>query len=191
MNTRIPIFIAIALTQAPTAVLDSLAQADRELRGARNGRPSTDSLLSRDELQLLRIPISKTESALRPSEQVVPRQMSRDTTPREHAIGELRRWEQLPADWDGEGAAAPNLASLREASKFACLRPADADVEPMLHASGRAGLYFRTPTLYADIEFFGDGRVAYFIERSGDRHKGVINFDSTTMPAVLATLLQA
>lgn len=192
MNSKLTagVCAALALSAAPTALLDPVTRYARLLEEVRS-RHSSPTVLPRDELQLLQIPASATETSLAPAESVLSRQASRDTTPREHAIGEFRRWEQLPANWDGEGAAAPNVASLREASNFACLRAAGSEIEPMLHASGRAGLCFRTATLYADVEFFGDGRASYFIERNGDRHKGVINFDSKTMPAVLETLLQA
>ena len=76
------------------------------------------------------------------------------------------------------------------AAAFAGLLSDGSVVEPMLHASGHAGLYFRTATLYADIEFLGNGRAAYFVECSGDKHKGVVNFDSKQMPPVFSTLLQ-
>lgn len=193
MNSKLTVglCVALALSTAPTAVLDPTGRYGRILEAARSGRSSRPTVLPRNGLQLLHLPTSATEITTDPVEPVVAQQVSRDTTPREHTIGELRRWSQLSRNWDGEGAAAPNLASLREASNFACLRPADADVEPMLHASGRAGLYFRTATLYADVEFLGDGRAAYYVERNGDKHKGVVNFDSRTMPAVLETLLQA
>jgi hypothetical protein len=114
----------------------------------------------------------------------------RQTTPAEHVIGELRRWALLAPNWDGEGASAPSVESIREASAFAGLLSDGSVVEPMLHASGRAGLYFRTATLYADIEFLGDGRAAYYVEHAGDKHKGVVNFDSKQMPAVFSALLQ-
>ena len=117
-------------------------------------------------------------------------QSNRETTASEHVIGELRRWSLLDKNWDGEGANAPAVESIREAAAFAGLLSDGSVVEPMLHASGRAGLYFRTATLYADVEFFGDGRAAYFVERNGDKHKGVVNFDSKQMPAVFGTLLQ-
>ena len=51
--------------------------------------------------------------------------------------------------------------------------------EPMLLGSGHAGLFWKTDKLYADLEFLGDGRIAYFIEYEGEgKHKGVVKFDS-------------
>jgi hypothetical protein len=117
----------------------------------------------------------------------------RETTSLEKLIGEVRGWSALQADWDGEGARAPIPASIKQAASFACLLTTEQGelVEPMLHPSGRAGLYWNEPGLYADLEFFGDGRVAYYIERGGEKHKGVVNFDSKEMPPVFDTLLLA
>lgn len=117
---------------------------------------------------------------------------SRQTSPVERLVGEIRRWNLLSSDWDGEGACAPNLDTVRQAEAFVrILNSKMALPEPMLHATGRAGLYWKEGQLYADLEFLGDGRMAYFIERNGDKHKGVLNFDSNAMPSVFSTLLQA
>ena len=168
-----------ALYQPPRSVLDVAG-----LNASVSGLPAY-------VLESLHLPIPVTDIPVSPVEaSVVVQQESRATTPAEHAIGEFRRWSQLGADWDGEGASAPVQSSLREASAFACLLADERIVEPMLHASGRAGLYFRTAALYADIEFLGDGRAAYYVERNGDKHKGVVNFDKKEMPAVFESLLQ-
>ena len=116
----------------------------------------------------------------------------RPTTSRERLIGELRSWGLLTANWDGEGAAAPDARSRKEAVSFVRLLGEDDTLpEPMLHASGHAGLFWKDDSLYADLKFLGDGRVAYYIERQRDKHKGVLNFDSKKMPAVFPALLQA
>ena len=62
--------------------------------------------------------------------------------------------------------------------------------EPMLLASGRAGLYWNESGLYADLEFFGNGRTAYYIELKSGKHKGVLNFSPNSMPKVLSALLE-
>jgi hypothetical protein len=114
------------------------------------------------------------------------------TTPQERLVGELRGWALLAANWDGEGVAAPNGHSLKEAVSFVrLLGDGVALPEPMLHATGHAGLFWKKDGFYADIEFLGDGRLAYYIECQGGKHKGVLNFDSKEMPAVLSALLQA
>lgn len=116
----------------------------------------------------------------------------RPTTSREKLIGELRRWGLLTANWDGEGATEPVARSLKEAVSFIrLLGEADTLPEPMLHASGHAGLFWKDDSLCADIEFLGDGRIAYYVERLGDKHKGVLKFDSQNMPALFPALLRA
>jgi hypothetical protein len=114
----------------------------------------------------------------------------RPTTPLESLVGEIRQYAIFEANWDGEGAAAPNARALREAEKFVRLLDPDLPLpEPMLHSSGNAGLFWRNPSLYADLEFLGGGRIAYFIKRNGDRHKGVLTFDSKSMPSVFSALV--
>lgn len=115
----------------------------------------------------------------------------RETTAREYAIGEIRGWASLPANWDGEAAAAPNLRSLKEASTFLCLLEHDGPMpDPMLLASGRAGLYWNDGSLYADLEFTGDGWITYYIEQLGKgKHKGAVVFDGNGLPPVFSALL--
>lgn len=116
----------------------------------------------------------------------------RQTSPVEKLVGEMRRWSLLSADWDGEGATAPLLNSARQAVTFVrMLSDAIPLPEPMLHANGRTGLYWNDGQLYADLEFLGDGRMAYFVERKGDKHKGVLKFNASEMPSLFSTLLRA
>lgn len=115
----------------------------------------------------------------------------RETSNAEIAVGDLRRWAAFSENWDGEGASLPNKASLKAASNFVRLLSELAeDVSPMLNANGRAGLNWNAGDFYADLEFLGDGRIAYFIEKSSDRHKGIVSFETRTVPPVLTTLLQ-
>lgn len=115
----------------------------------------------------------------------------RQTSQVERTVGELRRWMALSADWDGEGSAAPVALSLKSASDFIRLLPETiADAEPMLNANGLAGLFWNENDLYADLEFLGDGRIAYFIQHSNDKHKGQLHFDGEQVPPVLTTLLE-
>lgn len=116
----------------------------------------------------------------------------RPTTLSEKLIGEIRQWSLLGANWDGEGADAPLPKSLKEVVSFVRLLGNDIMLpEPMLLGSGHAALYWNEGDLYADLEFLGDGRIAYFIKKNGDRHKGVVTFDSQKMPAVFPTLIRA
>jgi len=115
----------------------------------------------------------------------------RPTTALEKVVGELRRWSFLKANWDGEGAAAPALESLRNAESFVRAYGDIGEVpEPMLNANGRAGLFWKLNGLYADLEFLGDSRLAYYIERNGDKHKGVTQFNPEEVPALFQLLLR-
>ena len=115
----------------------------------------------------------------------------RQTSPVERIVGELRRWATLSANWDGQGATAPRERSVKESVAFVrLLAPGIPLPDPMMHANGRAGLFWQEGDLYADLEFLGDGHMAYFVERGGDKHKGVIQFNSQNLPPVMNTLLQ-
>jgi hypothetical protein len=114
----------------------------------------------------------------------------RHTTAYEELIGEIRSWSLLPANWDGEGSAAPLTKSLKEAVSFIRLLGEMPVPESMLLSSGNAALYWNEGQLYGDLEFLGDGRIAYFIKRNGDRHKGVLAFDSKEIPVVFPALIR-
>ena len=116
--------------------------------------------------------------------------ITRETTEREHVIAELRKWRHLEADWDGEGAKAPALSSLNAARSFLCAMDDVTYPEPMLFPSGRAGLYWRDQDLYADLEFYENNTIAYYIERGSDRHNGVAGFDLDSIPPIFKTLLK-
>src|SRR5713101_6745848 len=63
-------------------------------------------------------------------------QVSRATTVQEEVIGELRESLLLKQNWDGEGAQAPNVVSIKEAVSF--VRSLDDNLrlpEAMLHPS--------------------------------------------------------
>ncbi len=118
--------------------------------------------------------------------------VERPTTPREKLVGELRRLSVLKANWDTEGAAAPLARSLDESIAFARLLSENMPMpETMLLHSGHAGLFWHSEKTYADLEFLGDGRIAYFVTREGDRHKGVAKFNLKKMPAVFPVLLES
>lgn len=118
--------------------------------------------------------------------------LARETSEQEHLIAVFRAWEALGPNWDGEGAKVPNITSLRAASAFVCAMDRDSLMpEPMLHDSGRAGLFWQSANLYADLEFLESGSIAYYVERGADRHKGVAAFDGRNLPDVFARLLAA
>jgi len=114
---------------------------------------------------------------------------NRPTTPLESLIGEIREWNLLEADWDGEGAQAPSQASIRCATEF--IRLFDQTIslpEPMLLNSGNISLLWSAPELYADLEFLPDRRIAYFVKKSADKHKGVLAFEATMSPVLKALI---
>ena len=116
--------------------------------------------------------------------------VDRPTTELEKIVGQFRRWATLEANWDGENANAPIANSLSQAQNFATLLTKDMPTpEPMLNSTGRAGLFWNLNNLYADLEFLPDEKIAYYIEKNKDKHKGVVTFNSEKMPAVFTTLL--
>lgn len=116
----------------------------------------------------------------------------RPTTVAESIVGELRQLALLEKNWDGEGAVAPVSVSLKSAVSFVRSLGADQPIPtPMLHGNGLAGLFWEEPALYADLEFLENGHVAYYIERLGGKHKGVVPFDSKQMPDLFSILIRA
>lgn len=115
----------------------------------------------------------------------------RQTSDVEKAIGEIRHWASFSENWDGEGANLPSTESIRDSVSFLRLI-ADSEQlpQPMLHATGNVSLFWNDNGLYADVEFLGQNKVAYFIKRNEDKHKGVISFDSEKMPAVFSALIK-
>jgi hypothetical protein len=116
--------------------------------------------------------------------------IARSTTDMEKVIGELREWAFLKNNWDGEGGNAPSVDSIREAVAFVRLINNNAGMpDPTLLASGRVSLFWHTESLYAEIEFLGNERIAYFIKNNDDKHKGIISFGSEKMSSVFTTLI--
>jgi hypothetical protein len=116
--------------------------------------------------------------------------IDRETTEQEHLIALLRDWETLDSNWDGDGACRPNINSLRAASNFVCLLPLNASMpEPLLHATGRAGLTWGSIDDYGELEFLGEQKIAYYFSRPSSKHKGVIDFDGIDIPEGLFKLI--
>lgn len=175
------IVLALAAIAPPTTVSPLLPT--HEERPARATHKNTSRLspeAAKPQLTtMLTVEVNYEESA-------------RPTTSPENIIGEIRQWTLLGADWDGEGAATPMAQSLKEAVSFVrLLDDTHALPEPMLLASGHAALNWNEGGLYADLEFLGDGRIAYFIKKYENKHKGVLTFDSQKMPAVFPPLIWA
>lgn len=135
-------------------------------------------------------PSQSTVNALGSIPDLIPVTFHRPTTQYERTIAELRNWHTLTNNWDGEGSSAPLVATLRSAEKFTgLLGGAITAPEPMLNATGRAGLFWDRPGLYADLEFYPNNKIAYYIEKNGDKHKGTVAFQEEQLPAMFAFLL--
>jgi hypothetical protein len=115
----------------------------------------------------------------------------RPTTPHEQLVGELRSMALHAANWDKEGGAAPIESSFARAIEFVyAMGPQAVLPEPMLLASGRAGLFWEVSSFYADLEFYGDGKVTYFVDRPGEvKGRGVAVFNGRNVPPVFGILL--
>ena len=122
---------------------------------------------------------------------------SRQTTPIEIAVSQLRKWRHLKENYDGERARAPDMASLIDAESFVrawldlSLTP-----EPMLFANGRAGLFWDERGVYADLEFHGEGRLSYLVKIAGanqgqasETHRGVMQLHADRAPEIIAKLM--
>src|SRR5262249_3177694 len=115
----------------------------------------------------------------------------RPTTAAEAAVGIIREMALVADNWDGEGGKAPSPPSVDQAVRFVFLLTDDIPIpEPMLMADGTIGLYWNDEGLYADLEFLGDGRITYYVERGlADKDKGVAPFDGKLLPKKLHALL--
>jgi hypothetical protein len=124
-------------------------------------------------------------------EVVAQKPVFRDTTEQEHVIARIREWRSLQSNWDGEGALPPSLHSLNSASDFVCLlQPSLSVPEPMLHATGRAGLaWSASDGSYGELEFLGERKVAYFFTNATGKHKGLFTFDGHSIPAAISALI--
>ena len=84
------------------------------------------------------------------------------------AVSQLLKFKEMPADWDGFGAARPVKASVDAAREFVrSLAPNSVVPQPALHADGNAILFYRTDDIYAELEFV-DKTIEFFARR-GDR----------------------
>jgi hypothetical protein len=187
------ILAALAVAGSCTAA----AQAEALPRRVVQARPGhrAFALLSGTEdaaAKVLVLSFPQPLTALSPDNDEVFVNLARETTEREQIVGDLRKLRLLQAGWDGQGADAPNRVSLLAAEEFMYALSADAPLpEPMLHANGRAGLYWNDGQLYADLEFLDDGRVSYYIERRDEgKHKGAVKFRTKEMPSVFEVLLR-
>ena len=113
-------------------------------------------------------------------------------TPLSKLIGTLTCYENLPEDWDGYGGVPPIGETISNATEFVSLLPSDLPLpKPMLSGNGDVGLYWKTESLYIDIEFEGDGTYSYYAEKSGDspRYDDKISISTAKLPEELEQIL--
>lgn len=178
-STAAKVVFALSVAQAPTVVIF----ADPPEQHARPSTRVTSRSTFVSTVASLATTVANDDSYV---------VTSRPTSAHENIIGDIRQFNLLDANWDGEGAAKPKLTSIKDAVSFVrVLNDVITLPEPMLLASGNTALYWNEGGLYADVEFLGDGRIAYFIKSNGDKHKGVLTFDSQQMPVVLQALIRA
>lgn len=117
---------------------------------------------------------------------------NRQTTECEKIIGELRDWQFLDEDWDGEGALKPLLTSINAAVQFINLIKPEAPLpEPMIHASGFTSLLWDRDDFYAEIQFISNNKIAYFVKNhEGKRFKGTTEFDTKQIPFAISDLIE-
>lgn len=174
--TAAKLFIAISVAQAPT-VSTIPGALEPTVRSAQ--KPTTKIFQATQSSVITTVATHETFDV-----------SARETTSLEKLIGEIRNWALFEADWDGEGSVQPSAASIKEIVSFARLINTETQYpEPMLLASGHTALFWNGDGLYADLEFLGDNRIAYFIKKNSDQHKGVVKFDSESMPVVFQAIL--
>jgi hypothetical protein len=107
----------------------------------------------------------------------------------EKIVDELLSWELYEENWDGEGAVKPCKHSISLAIEFLKAMPQTIVYpEPMLNANGHAGLFWDIENFYADIEFYEDDRITYFIKHSDkDQYRGVVNGSDFSQLFILLT----
>lgn len=104
-------------------------------------------------------------------------------------LNDFKEFRCLKANWDGEGACAPNMDSISLAENFVCLLDESFGVpEIMLHTNGRSGLFWNINVLFADLEFLTDGTIAYYIKNKQSTCKGIATFNGVDIPVELNSL---
>ena len=61
--------------------------------------------------------------------------------------------------------------------------------EEMVNPNGNIGLFWETDGLYADLEFFDNDRISYFIKKDADIHHGSVLFERPNFPEIFQLLL--
>ncbi|KQO87353.1 hypothetical protein ASF33_02485 [Methylobacterium sp. Leaf92] len=107
--------------------------------------------------------------------------------PEEITIAAVVDFLDLNADWDGDGAAAPNVGAVVDAVRFInAAGGMAAQLEPTLHVDGSVILEFEDGSA-GSLRFRGDGTVIYAIDGVSP---GVAAFDGYTVPEIIGGALR-
>lgn len=110
---------------------------------------------------------------------------------KEHIVSQLLvGWKYDTSNWDNDGASPICTKSIQMAIDFVCLLEDDSTMpEPMFHSSGTVGLFWEDQGLYADLEFFDYGSIAYYIDINSNKFKGMSEFNTFIHSSVFGALL--
>jgi len=106
-------------------------------------------------------------------------------------IEKIKNYSSLNFNWDGEGSEKIEQNSILSAINFIELMPNDKPIpEDMAFANGQVGLFWELENLYADLEFYSDHRITYFIEKNkNQKFRGFVLFDQKEFPELFKSLL--
>lgn len=106
-------------------------------------------------------------------------------------LNRLRTFKGWAKNWDGEGAASPNLAAIETASNFLSLwSPRKTKPEITLTHDGLPMFVIANSRLFAEIIVNGDSTVDYFFEPESGQNFGEesVQYNSETMLKILKEL---
>ena len=95
--------------------------------------------------------------------------------------------QELPYDWDANGAEPVSPAAITFAKRFLAELPGDLTFEPFAQTDGSIGLQHRTPNRSAYLVISPENRFTYVIKVAETVHRGD-DVESTVMQALLATI---
>lgn len=100
-------------------------------------------------------------------------------------VAQIQAFRSLKTGWDGEGAAEPSAAAIREAVKFIRLVGAPAaEIEPYLHVDG--SVLVELPNDAGSLGFRGDRNIIFVFD---EIDHGTVPFDGFTIPEKIRSAL--
>lgn len=104
----------------------------------------------------------------------------------DHLVSEIREFGNLGEGWDGDNAARPNLAAIKDATDFIHAAWSAASIfEPTIHVDG--SIILEVADDVGSLRFKGDGKIIYFLEKIG---RGTVPFNGVSTPIEIAHLLE-